>query len=86
MGAATGGLIPLPVPPADMPTLHLYDRDAGTWPRDDEVGLMLDDTLDHRYLVQERRFIRELVTQDLPDPALGCPAGAELRLRRVATR
>lgn len=62
---------------ADVPALDFHDGDTGAWPGDDEVGLVLNGALDHRYRVQQRRTIGKLVAQDLPDPPLGRPVIAE---------
>ena len=86
VGVAAGGLVPLAIAAADVPALHLDDRDADAGPGDDEVGLVLGGALDHRHRVQQRRIVGKLVAQDLPDPPLGRPARAELGLGRIAAR
>ena len=86
VGAAAVGLIPPAMVAADLPALHLDDRDADTGPADDKVGLVLLGTLDHRHRVQQRRVSGKLLAQDLPDPPLGRPASAELGLGRIAAR
>jgi hypothetical protein len=69
-----------------VPALHLDDRDAGTGPADDEVGVVLLGALDHRHRVQQGRVGGKLLAQDLPDLALGRPARAELGFGRLAAR
>ena len=86
MGFAAGGLVPLALVAADVPALHLDDRNADARPADDKVGLILGGTLDHRHRVQQRCVSGELVAQDLPDPPLGRAARAEPGLKRIATR
>jgi hypothetical protein len=86
MSFAAGRLVPPGLVAADVPALHLDDRDADARPTDDKVGLILGGALDHRHRVLQRRVSGELVAQDLPDLPLGRAARAEPGLRRIATR
>jgi hypothetical protein len=79
-GGTAGRLVPLAIAAADMPALHLDDRDTDTGPGRDKVGLVLGGALDHRHRMQQRRIAGKLVTQHPPDPPLRHPAGPELRL------
>src|SRR5271165_1621725 len=85
-GLAAGRLVPLALVPADVPALHLDDRNADARPADNKVDLILGGTLDHRHRVQQRCVSGELVAQDLPDLPLGRAARAEPGLKRIATR
>jgi hypothetical protein len=82
----SGGLVPAAIAAADVPALHLDDRDANAGPRDDKVGLVLIGALDHGHRVQQCRIAGKLVTQDLPDSPFGGPARAEHGLGRIAAR
>ena len=86
VGIAAGRLIPPAIAAADVPALHLDDRNADAGPADDKVGLVLGGPLDHRHRVQQRCVSGKLVAQDLPGPPLSRPASAELGLGRIAAR